>query len=442
MNILVVGHGAREHAITEALARSASNPVIFAVMKANNPGIAALARDYLVGKYEELEAIVSFAVARKVDWAIIGPEDPLALGIVDALRQAGIPCVGPTKSLARLETSKSFTRRLLEKYNIPGNPRFRIFSTRAGIREFMAEVGSVVIKPDGLTGGKGVLVQGDHFQTREEAMVRCEEIMAHHKVVVVEEKLDGEEFSLQCFCDGDTVVGTPAVQDHKRRFPGDVGPNTGGMGSYSCADHALPFLTPEHITEALHITQAVGRAIYEETGEKYKGIMYGGFIVTASGVRLLEYNARFGDPEAMNILPILKTDLARLCEAIISGTLREVPVEFERKATVCKYVVPLAYGIPYPPAGDRSIGARIEIGDPGEAKVYYSSVDARSDGLYMTSSRAIGMVGIAETLEEAERIAEKGCLAVTGPVDHRPDIGTRELIEKRIRHMEKLRSGR
>jgi phosphoribosylamine--glycine ligase len=155
-------------------------------------------------------------------------------------------------------------------------------------------------------------------------------------------------------------------------------------------------------------------------------------------VKLLEYNARLGDPEAMNVLPILKTDFVQICEAILNGNLKDLPVEFEGKATVCKYVVPLAYGLPVRPQGDNSIGARIEIGDTGQARVYYSSVDKREDGLYMTSSRAIGIVGIADDLSEAERIAEMGCLAVKGPVDHRPDIGTRELVEKRIRHMEIL----
>lgn len=442
MNILVVGHGAREHAITEALARSSSMPCIFAYMKANNPGIAALSKDYRLGRYDEIADLVDFAMTGKVDWAIIGPEDPLALGVVDALERVGVPCVGPTMSLARLETSKSFTRFLLEKYGIPGNPRFRVFTSLKGIEEFIEEIGEVVIKPDGLTGGKGVLVQGDHFETRHEALRNCEEILNHHPRLVVEERLDGEEFSLQCFCDGENVVAMPAVQDHKRRFPGDTGPNTGGMGSYSCPNHRLPFLDSPHVEEALKITQRVSRAIYEETGEKYKGIMYGGFIVTAQGVKLLEYNARFGDPEAMNVLPIMKTDLVKICEAIIAGRLGDLPVEFDRKATVCKYVVPLAYGIPVPPEGDSSIGARIEIGETGKARVYYSSVEKRGDGLYMTSSRAVGMVGIAEDLPEAERIAEIGCLAVKGPVDHRPDIGTQELIEKRIRHMEKLRSGR
>jgi phosphoribosylamine--glycine ligase len=408
-------------------------------MKANNPGIASLSEKIMNGNYTDLAAIVSFAQAHKVGFAIIGPEDPLNNGVVDALKKAGIPAVGPTQSLARLETSKSFTRDLVEKYQIPGNPRFRNFSSLTGIETFLDELDGVVVKPDGLTGGKGVMVQGDHFQTKQEALAFCREFLREHASVTVEEKLEGEEFSLQCLCDGRTVVATPPVQDHKRRFADDKGPNTGGMGSYSCEDHSLPFLHPQDVTEGLAITQKVAEAIYRETGNYYKGVMYGGFIVTKHGVRLLEYNARFGDPEAMNILPLLKTDFVDICQAMIDGTLDRFPIEFEKQATVCKYVVPRGYGLPKDHPDAQSTSARIMVGDVGQARLYYSSVDKKPDGLYMTASRAIGVVGIANHLEEAEKIAERAVQAIQGPVDHRPDIGTAPLIAKRVRHMQAIR---
>ena len=439
MNILLIGNGAREHAIAEAIARSKHRPLLYSFMKSNNPGIAALSEKILMGSYSEPASIVSFAEAQMIEFAVIGPEDPLNNGIVDALRKAGIPSVGPTKSLARLETSKSFTRNLVEKYGIPGNPGFRNFSSPEGIEAFLEKLDGIVVKPDGLTGGKGVLVQGDHFQTRKEALAHCLDILKEHAGVTVEEKLEGEEFSLQCLCDGRTVVATPPVQDHKRRFDGDRGPNTGGMGSYSCEDHSLPFLKPGDVAAGLEITRKVAEAIYRETGDYYKGVMYGGFMVTKKGVRLLEYNARFGDPEAMNILPLLKTDFVDICRAVIDGTLDRLPVEFERQATVCKYVVPRGYGLPKDHPDARSTAARIEVGDAGPARLYYSSVDKRPDGLYMTASRAVGVVGIAGSLEDAEQIAEKAVRAMRGPVDHRPDIGTAPLIEKRIRHMRAVR---
>lgn len=438
-NVLLIGNGAREHAVAEAIVRSGRRPNLFSYMKANNPGIASLSQKTLLGSYSDLGAIVKFAVDCKIDFAVIGPEDPLNNGVADALAGAGVPSVGPKKSLARLETSKTFTRELLDKYGIPGNPAFRIFTSMDGIDEFLRELGESVIKPDGLTGGKGVRVQGDHYQTMQEALEYCREVLSEHSQVIVEEKLDGEEFSLQCITDGRTVVATPPVQDHKRRFVDDKGPNTGGMGSYSCADHSLPFITSADVAEGLEITRKVAEAVYRETGELYKGVMYGGFLVSRQGIRLLEYNARFGDPEAMNIFPILQTDFLDICEAVVNGTLDKLDVSFEKKATVCKYIVPKGYGLPADHPDASSTAAKIEIGDVGSARLYYSSVDQRPDGLYMSTSRAIGVVGIAPTIEEAERIAENAIGAVKGPVAHRPDIGTKPLLEKRVQHMKQIR---
>ena len=438
-NVLLVGNGAREHVIAETVFRSRHDSRLFSYMKANNPGIASLSDKIMIGDYNDLEGIKKFSKECNIDFAIIGPEDPLNNGVVDFLQETGIPCVGPTKSLARLETSKSFTRDLLRKYNIPGNPKFEIFSSMEGISDFLDELDEAVIKPDGLTGGKGVWVQGDHFQTKEEALEYCRKLLAEHPSVIIDEKLEGEEFSLQCLCDGKTVVTTPPVQDHKRRFVDDKGPNTGGMGSYSSEDHSLPFMSLNDVAEGLAITQKVAEAIYKETGEYYKGVMYGGFIITKNGVELLEYNARFGDPEAMNTLPLLKTDFIDLCNAIIEGTLDKLHIEFEKKATVCKYVVPKGYGLPEDHPDAKTTSSKIEVGDVGEAKLYYSSVDKREDGLYMTTSRAIGVVGIADNLNRAEQIAEEAALAIKGPVAHRPDIGTKELIEKRILHMQEIK---
>jgi len=438
-NVLLIGNGAREHAIAEAIKQSNHHTHLFACMKSNNPGIASLSERVNIGSYSDLASMKTFAKECRIDFAIIGPEDPLNNGVVDSLSEVGIPSVGPTKSLARLETSKSFTRHLLEKYHIPGNPIFKTFTSMIGIETFLDELDGIVVKPDGLTGGKGVMVQGDHFQTKAEALEYCRQVLKEHASVTIDERLEGEEFSLQCLCDGKTVVLTPPVQDHKRRFVDDKGPNTGGMGSYSCEDHALPFMNQKDVAEGLEITQRVAEAIYKETGEYYKGVMYGGFIITKSGLKLLEYNARFGDPEAMNILPLLKSDFIDICKAIIEGTLHKLNIVFENKATVCKYVVPKGYGLPKDHPDAQSASTKIEIGDVGRARLYYASVDKREDGLYMSASRAIGVVGIADRLAMAEQIAENAAGAIKGLVDHRPDIGTEPLIEKRIRHMKKIR---
>lgn len=446
--VLLIGHGAREHVIAETFKKN-KNVELYSFMKSKNPGIASLSKEIMIGSYSEMDKIKDFAEKNEIDFAFIGPEDPLNLGVVDKLQDAGINAIGPTKLMARLETSKSFTRELLAKYNIEGNPKFKIFNknnfnameikdfqdtkNRRFLREindFLNELEGIVVKPDGLTGGKGVKVQGDHFNTKEEAIAYCQEVLKTHPSVIVEEKLDGEEFSLQCLTDGKTVVATPPVQDHKRAYDGDKGPNTGGMGSYSCENHLLPFLKKEHVDAALKITKKVADAIYQETGLYYKGVMYGGFILTKDGVKLIEYNARFGDPEAMNVLPLLKTDFASICQSIIVQELSRIKVEFEKKATVCKYVVPEGY--PEKPVKNE----KIMVKAPKKAKMYYASVEQKEDGLYMTGSRAIAFLGIGDNLDEAEKIAEEDVSCVKGKVFHRKDIGTKELIEKRVKHVE------
>jgi len=258
----------------------------------------------------------------------------------------------------------------------------------------------------------------------------CKEVLQTHPSVIVEEKLEGEEFSLQCLTDGKTVVATPPAQDHKRAFADDKGPNTGGMGSYSCENHLLPFLAKNDVEEGLKITQKAAEAIYKETGEFYKGVMYGGFIVTKKGIRLLEYNARFGDPETMNVLPLMETDFVEICNAIINQSLHKLKIKFQSKATVCKYIVPKGY--PDNPAKNE----KIEIwAIPKDARLYYASVEQKEEGLYTTSSRAVACLGIADNLDAAEKIAEEATKSVKGKLFHRDDIGTKKLIEKRVSHM-------
>ena len=441
-NILLIGCGAREHAIAEAIMRSHERPSIYAVMAWKNPGIIKLCADYIIAAYNDFKALEILAIKIKPEFCMIGPEAPLVEGVVDFLEGIGVPCVGPKKELAQLESSKSFTRNLMHKHKIQGLPKFHVFDSYDGIEEYLdllEEEGlGFVIKPDGLTGGKGVMVQDDHLKDKAEAALYCKKNLAKGGLVI-EEKLQGEEFSLQCFTDGKTVIGMPPVQDHKRAFEDDKGPNTGGMGSYSMENHLLPFINEMHVSEALDITQRVLDALRQETGEYYKGIMYGGFMLTNKGVKLIEYNARFGDPETMNVLPIMVTDFVEVCRAIVQQKLQEMEIVFESKATVCKYAVPEGY-----PDNPRR-GEKISIGNIGrEAKTYFASVqqdehDASDSGqVIMLGSRAIACVGIANTVHEAERIAEHAVARIQGPVFHRKDIGTQALLQKRIDHMEKL----
>ncbi|MBS3136480.1 phosphoribosylamine--glycine ligase [Candidatus Woesearchaeota archaeon] len=426
--VLLVGNGAREHAIAKAIVKSDEMPELFSYMKMQNPGIEEISTETMIGKYDDIDNIVAFAQSFSPDFAVIGPEEPLSYGVVDALESAGIPCVGPKKNLAMLESSKSFARELMAKYKIEGLPKFGVFRNVEDAKKFMDSLKEVVIKPDGLTGGKGVMVQGDHLMTKEEALEYCKEVLKSHPSVIVEEKLDGEEFSLQSFTDGQTILDCPPVQDHKRAHNDDTGPNTGGMGSYSAENHLLPFLKENHIREAHLITAKVADAIKKEIGEPYIGIMYGGFMLTKSGIKLIEYNARLGDPEAMNILSIMESDFVELCRAIVSMHLDDYSLQFEKKATVCKYIVPEGYP-------EKPVKGAIEISKASNSEVFYSSIERKDNKLYMSGSRAVAFVGKGKTIEEAERKAEEGAKSVKGKVFHREDIGTRKLIDKRINHV-------
>lgn len=438
MKVLVLGNGAREHAIVDALYRSEKKPEIVCFANARNPGIASLAKRMEVGNLQDFDHLKAFAKEEQPNFAVLGPDDPIAAGAADALLEIGIKSIGPTKKLAQLESSKSFTRDLLDTYGIPGNPKFKVFTSTEGMREFCEECGQIVVKYDGLAGGKGVQVQGDHFTSIEEGISYAQECIEKLGKVVIEEKLVGQEFSYLFFVDGKSAVPMPAVQDNKRAFEGDKGPNTGGMGTVSDSDHSLPFLIPEDLEQAKEISTQVVGALQNECGENFCGILFGGFIATPKGVRLIEYNVRFGDPEALNLLPILSTDFVEICEAMLEQRLEEIDIEFFYQATVCKYVVPEGYP-------EKAVkGETIQFDEkniPVGVKTYFASVDEVDNQLILKGSRAIGFTGIADTIEEAEEKAEKATRAVNGRVFHRTDIGTLKLLGERTAMMRMMRGG-
>ena len=435
MNILVIGSGAREHAIVRAVERSPKNKKIFCLGSNVNPGIAELCSDFTVANINHTQTITDYAEKKAADLAIIGPENPLAIGVADALWDVGVKVVGPMKDLAQIETSKAFARDLLTDYNIPGNPKYKTFSSLGGVTEFLNELGeNYVVKFDGLAGGKGVKVSGDHLHSHDDAKVYCQELVEKGGIFVIEEKLIGQEFSLMSFCDGETLKHMPAVQDHKRAYDGDTGPNTGGMGTYSDGDHSLPFLTKNDINQAHEINIATAKALKNKFGYGYKGVLYGGFIATADGVKLIEYNARFGDPEAMNVLSLLESDFIEICNGITDCRLNQVNVHFKNKATVCKYAVPEGY--PDNPVKGEAIDLS-NIDNPDT--LFYASVDIHNGQLIEAGSRTVAVVGIAETISAAEQIAEKEVSTVGGPLFHRADIGTDVLVQQRVEQMELLR---
>ncbi|MCK4480109.1 MAG: phosphoribosylamine--glycine ligase [Candidatus Lokiarchaeota archaeon] len=435
VNTLVIGHGAREHVIGETLVKGGA--ILFAFMSFKNAGLEDLSKKVKIHSETDFKEIIDFSKENNIDFAIIGPEAPLVVGIVDALEKAGIPCVGPKIEAAQLEGSKVFARNLLEKYKIKSNIKNKIFDSMDGIESYIKDIGeeNLVVKPEGLTGGKGVKVYGDHLFSKTDILEYCQELTNNNNRFLLEEKCVGEEFTLQTFVDGKTVVGSPLVQDHKRAYEDDKGPNTGGMGSYSMEDHLMPFITQKDVDIALEDMKKTVAAVKAETGVEYKGFLYGQFMKTAKGLKLIEYNSRFGDPEAMNVLPLLKGNLVDICWAIINGNLSQ-NFEFEKQATVCKYLAPEGY--PVNPKKDESVKINKKKIDEIGAKYYYASVYREGENIYTTTSRAIGVLGIADSLENAEKIAEAGVECIEGKLFHRKDVGTRKLLQKRIDHMNSL----
>jgi phosphoribosylamine--glycine ligase len=424
--VLLVGGGGREHAIARTLAESDCE--IYACAGNRNPGIAALAADYRTLDATDSGAAVEYAEEVGATLAVVGPEGPLAAGVSDALDEAGVYAFGPRQADARIETDKAFQREFMANESIPGCPDFATFDDPEAAVEYVAAYdGDVAVKPAGLTGGKGVRVTGDQV-SKAEAIEYVRE--ADHEEWVVEERLVGEEFTVQAFVANGSVRPTPAVQDHKRAYEGDEGPNTGGMGSYADATRTLPFVTDADYEAAVEILEATVAALPD-----YRGVLYGQFMLTADGPKVVEFNARFGDPEAMNTLPVLETDFLDVLVAARDGDpLPEL--DFAPRATVCKYAVPEGYPT------DPKAGAKVQINESsaGDAILFYASVDERADGIYTTTSRSFAVVGVAATLADAETIVEEA-LAVAGEegLHVRHDIGKPELLQRRIDHVERLR---
>ena len=296
--VLLVGGGGREHAIARAIAHSHHDVHLYACASNRNPGIGSIVSGYADLDGSDGDAVVEYATDIGATLAIVGPEAPLAAGVVDALEAAGVYAFGPRQAEARIETDKAWSRQFMADHDIPGCPVFETFDDADAACAFIDNhPGDVAVKPAGLTGGKGVRVTGDQISKAEaKAYVR----EADYDQWVVEERLVGEEVTVQAFVANGSVRPTPAVQDHKRAFEGDEGPNTGGMGSYSDAGHTLPFMTEDEYETAVDVLEAVVAALPE-----YRGILYGQFMLTAEGPKVVEFNARFGDPETEVLLPKL-----------------------------------------------------------------------------------------------------------------------------------------
>lgn len=442
MKVLLIGGGGREHAMAEAIRRWGGE--LYSLLPNRNPGIDRLSAKVKRAEPTDVDAARSFAEAEGVDLLVVGPESALKAGVTDEVASLGVRVASPSQMAARVETSKAYMRDLLRRRNVAGTIEATAFSDAPRARSFLESCEyPVVVKPAGLTGGKGVKVEGKDFKEgdRGAAAAYAEEVLGNNiggeASVVVERRLEGEEFTLMAFCDGTAVRAMPLVQDHKRALEGDKGPNTGGMGSYSVSDHSLPFVAPEEHAFAMRVMAETVAALRAD-GCPFVGVLYGQFMATVDGPRVIEFNARFGDPEAMNVLPLLESDYLRICQAMADGTLGEVEVTFARKATVCKYVVPKGYGTP-----ELAKGGTVHVDEPAVtragARLYFSAVDETDGALRTTSSRALAVVGIADRLQAAEQSAEEALKAVTGEFYVRHDIGSIDLVTRKVERMKGLR---
>ena len=411
MNVLVIGSGGREHAIVEAISRSPKASKIYAAP--GNAGIAQLAECVAI-KDTDVEALISFALEHKIDLTVVGPEAALAVGVVDRFREAGLKIFGPTKAAAEIEASKDFAKRLMVKYDVPT----AAYETFTNYEEAIAYVrkGSLptVLKYDGLAAGKGVVIA----TTMEEAEETLKDMLLDTKFgegrVVIEEFLTGEEFSLMCFVAGNKICPMPVAQDHKRAYDNDEGPNTGGMGAYT----ELPFITAEDHTYAMEkIMQRVADAMVEE-GAPFTGVLYGGLMKTPNGIKVIEFNARFGDPETEVVLPRLKSDAIDIFMAVANN---EQPVaEWSEGATLG--IVLASKGYP----GGYDKGYAIRGVEGVESKVYHMGTAMKDGELVTAGGRVMIVVAEATTLREAQQKAEADVRRIEcDNLFHRTDIGAK-----------------
>ncbi len=413
MNVLVIGSGGREHAIVDALSRSAQVAKIYCAP--GNVGIARQAECIAI-RETEIDRLLDFARETQVDLTVVGPEAALAVGIVDAFRAAGLRIFGPTKAAARIESSKEFAKELMSRYGIP-TAAYRTFGDYEEARAYVAEQGApIVLKYDGLAAGKGVVVA----QTLEEADAALRDMLLDDKFgdgrVVIEECLTGPEFSFMCFVSGRKVWPMVLAQDHKRAYDGDCGPNTGGIGAYS----PLPFITPEDERFALeHIMQPTAAALVAE-GCPFTGVLYGGLMKTPQGIKVIEFNARFGDPETEVVLPRLASDIVDIFCAVADGG--DAELRWHDFATLG--IVLASKGYP----GSYEKGVEIKGLDTAEDTVYHMGTRADGDRVVTSGGRVLFVLGRGATLAEAHAKA----LAAVARIDcdglfHRTDIGWQAL---------------
>jgi phosphoribosylamine---glycine ligase len=466
IGVLVVSYGAREAAMVDALSRSPNYKVeLYIADKQRNPFNVEKATKHVVIPDLNVEAICNFAETnvQAIDFAIVGPEKPIIEGARDQIeKRTGIPVICPKQKYA-IEVSKVEQRLLFQEIAPEANPRFKVFTpkdyknaedAKKAVYLWLDDLhNQAVVKPDRPTAGKGVGVWGDHFATREQLF---EHFMSNFQygTVIIEEKIDGEESSFMAFCDGKHLAVLPDTRDHKRAFDDDKGPNTGGMGSYKDTVDQLPFMTKADRENELMIAKKIFKEwsarIDDETA--LRGVpLYLAFMHTSGGPKILEDNSRAGDPEIMNILPVLKEDFVDVCYGMLEGNL--VSVDVEKVATVLTYKVPPSYGgysdvfsskvknteIDTPVDLSAAYALKQKFGE--RIRVYPGSMELRDSQTYPLKSRVVGVLGVGENIEEARKVSLEGINAIKGgALWNRTDVASKRTIEKSVQHMKQLRA--
>ena len=417
MKLMVIGGGGREHAIIRKLKENPEIEVIYAL-----PGNAGMGEAVPVPEVgaKDISAQVAFALSHGVDYAVVAPDDPLALGAVDALTAAGIPCFGPDARAAVIESSKAFAKDLMKKYGIP-TARYETFSDPESACAYLETVGlPIVVKADGLALGKGVVIA----ETREEAKAAVHSLMedkvfgASGDRVVIEEFLTGPEVSILCFTDGVTVKPMVSSMDHKRAGDGDTGPNTGGMGTVAPNPYYTPAIAGT-CRETIFLPTV--RAMAAE-GRPFRGCLYFGLMLTANGPKVIEYNCRFGDPETQVVLPLLESDLFTVLRACTAGTLAETEVKFSSRSACC--VVLASQGYP----GKYETGFPLTMTPEAAAHTYIAGAKEKEGVLVTAGGRVAGVTAVADTLPEAIREAYRLAEGVQFANRYfRKDIGAKAL---------------
>jgi phosphoribosylamine--glycine ligase len=430
---LIVGHGGRESALAF---RMAEHSELHAFVGHENPSILAAAAGsgggHLVGDVCDPKAVAAFARERVIDIAMVSADEPLAAGVVDALLAQGTLAVGPTAAGAEIEWNKAFARSLLAEVAPEAVPEMHVVEDASGVDAAIESFGErpVVVKPSGLTGGKGVKVMGPHLDDHEHARRYAHELLDRARpgeAVLIEEKIVAAEFTIQAISDGKTVVFPPSTYDFPYRFDGDQGPGTGGMGSLSLQSNALPFMTDAHYLEACSIIERVIERL-GALGRRFNGVMNSGFFATADGVKVIEFNARFGDPECMNIMSLLDGSWPRVMERIAGGTLASQDVPLRPEASMVLYLVSPDYALRPGRTYDFTLERqRIEAGG---CHMFFASAVQTGESSYRTvgTSRAVALATTAPTLEQARaRVVEAA--ETVDVLEWRRDIGQMGYLE-------------